>query len=138
MEWKELSQGCPVKPPNLSIQLTLWMFALRTSYFAPMVKSTCVRFTQILHMWIGNELGANCFVSRLLFVSYLAFILYSTIVEGIARYKPAEEYAKLSQTKCGKLVLACSITRNWIRLKTINSTPEIEKLRHIQGLRFVL
>lgn len=59
-------------------------------------------------------------------------------MEGIARYKPPEEYAKLSQTKCGKLVLACSITRNWIRLKTINSTKEIEKLRHIQGVRFVL
>ncbi|XP_066249163.1 nose resistant to fluoxetine protein 6-like [Euwallacea similis] len=70
-----------------------------------------------------------------LFLSYIVFIMYCTVREGFARYGPPEDYAKLEKSKMGRIILACSITRNWIRLNTVNVTPEIEKLRFIQGLR---
>ncbi|XP_066150437.1 nose resistant to fluoxetine protein 6-like [Euwallacea fornicatus] len=73
--------------------------------------------------------------AAILFFSYIAFIIYCTAREGFARYGSPEDYAKLEKSGMGKIVLAFSITRNWIRLNTIKLTPEVEKLRFIQGLR---
>lgn len=35
-----------------------------------------------------------------------------------------------------KILQAFSLKQNWIRLKTIKSTPEVKRLRVIQGIRF--
>ncbi|XP_050294187.1 O-acyltransferase like protein-like [Anthonomus grandis grandis] len=75
------------------------------------------------------------YFAAILFSSYIIFVLLATIYEGFARYKTPEVYQRLMGSRCGKFVAAFSITRNWIRLKTVNSTPEIERLRHIQGIR---
>ncbi|KAL1502200.1 hypothetical protein ABEB36_007376 [Hypothenemus hampei] len=71
------------------------------------------------------------------FVAYFGFIFYSTFREGIARYQTPDEYEKFisGSSTLNKIFAACSITRNWIKLKTIKTTLEIEKLRHIQGIR---
>ncbi|CAG9766405.1 unnamed protein product [Ceutorhynchus assimilis] len=68
-------------------------------------------------------------------ISYILFVAYATIYEGIARYQTPDEYRKRLSTPMGMVLGACSITKNWIRLKTIKNTPEIEKLRCIQGIR---
>ncbi|XP_030767536.1 O-acyltransferase like protein-like [Sitophilus oryzae] len=69
------------------------------------------------------------------FVVYVAFVFYATYYEGVARYESKEVYDKLMETPKGKLLSAFSITKNWIRLKTVNSNKELEKLRPIQGIR---
>ncbi|XP_030766811.1 uncharacterized protein LOC115890654 [Sitophilus oryzae] len=66
---------------------------------------------------------------------YVVIVLYATFREGVARYDSKEVYDKLMETPKGKLLSAFSITKNWIRLKTVNSNKETEKLRSIQVIR---
>ncbi|XP_030766855.1 O-acyltransferase like protein-like [Sitophilus oryzae] len=74
-------------------------------------------------------------ICGVVFVGYVVFVFYATYYEGVARYESKEVYNQLMETPKGKLLSAFSITKNWIRLKTVNSTKEVEKLRCIQGMR---
>ncbi|XP_060519216.1 O-acyltransferase like protein-like isoform X2 [Cylas formicarius] len=75
-------------------------------------------------------------ISGIFFILYASFILYATFYESVARYKSPEEYRRLTSTPKGVILSSCSLVRSWIKLKTVNWTPEVEKLRCIQGLRF--
>lgn len=61
---------------------------------------------------------------------YLVLIAFATLFDLVL----SNEQNKVR--RIDKLIRAFSIPRNWNRLKTIKSTPELERLRVIQGLRF--
>ncbi|KAJ8938257.1 hypothetical protein NQ318_001790, partial [Aromia moschata] len=81
------------------------------------------------HIW--NVVSVKSF-----FASYMIFITIATIYEGSARYKTKEEYERITGTKCGKIMAAFSLPKNWYRLKSINKNPDARKLKCIQGIRF--
>ncbi|CAH0550013.1 unnamed protein product [Brassicogethes aeneus] len=68
-------------------------------------------------------------------ISYIAFVIFATIWEGIYRYKTPEEYNTFVKSTSGKIMSMFSLTRNWIRLKAVKETPDVERLRCLQGIR---
>nr|XP_023025742.1 nose resistant to fluoxetine protein 6-like [Leptinotarsa decemlineata] len=75
-------------------------------------------------------------VVGVIFICYMLLIVFSTLYEGTARCKTEEEYQNSIGNGWKRKLFAFSIPRNWYRLKTVRNSPEFEKLRPIQGVRF--
>ncbi|KAJ8927009.1 hypothetical protein NQ314_020572 [Rhamnusium bicolor] len=58
------------------------------------------------------------------------------VAEHIIKHKGTKAYDKFTKSTWGRVLAAYSVPRNWNRLKTVNSSPDIERLRCIQGVRF--
>lgn len=63
---------------------------------------------------------------RLLLSALIGLVLFATIMDCITENK--DTYTTLR---------AFSLPRNWIKLRSIRETPDIERLRGIQGIRFL-
>ncbi|XP_072399998.1 nose resistant to fluoxetine protein 6-like isoform X2 [Diabrotica undecimpunctata] len=70
------------------------------------------------------------------FIVYTSFVLLCTIVDNVIQTWYDKDYEKFSNTRYGIIVTSFSIYGSWIRLKAVKSTPEVEYLRPLQGLRF--
>nr|XP_023020195.1 uncharacterized protein LOC111508811 isoform X1 [Leptinotarsa decemlineata] len=75
-------------------------------------------------------------VVAMIFTLNVVVVVFGTFYEGTARFKSEEEYQKLTSKGWRRIVSAFSIPRNWHRLITVNITPDNEKLRSMQGIRF--
>lgn len=69
-------------------------------------------------------------------ISYVLFVIYATMYEGIARYKTVEEYNKATASGRGWFLSAFSLVKNWRRLTEPNTNPEVVRLRSLHGIRF--
>ncbi|KAK9878650.1 hypothetical protein WA026_023100 [Henosepilachna vigintioctopunctata] len=83
----------------------------------------------------GPPFDVYDYLVAIISVIYILLIIYASFYEGLARYESKEKYEELTGTTYGKILSCFSITKNWIRLKTVTWTPELKALKSIQGVR---
>uniref|UniRef100_A0A6P7H7T7 Uncharacterized protein LOC114348234 n=1 Tax=Diabrotica virgifera virgifera TaxID=50390 RepID=A0A6P7H7T7_DIAVI len=70
------------------------------------------------------------------FIVYISIVLLCTSVDNVIENWYEKDYEKFSNTSYGRIVNSFSLCTSWIRLRTVKSTPEVDYLRPLQGLRF--
>ncbi|CAH1959039.1 unnamed protein product [Acanthoscelides obtectus] len=73
--------------------------------------------------------GVDIFVAYVFFI-YMGFIFIATLLYSIC------DLRKIFGRRVGPIIEAFAIMKNWNRLKTITPSPDVERLRSIQGIRF--
>ncbi|KAF5301329.1 hypothetical protein FQA39_LY10727 [Lamprigera yunnana] len=69
-------------------------------------------------------------------VGSVAFLIFATFYEGLARYKSVEEYNAITSTTFGSIVSCFSIVKNWKRLGGKITNLEVKPLKCMNTIKF--
>ncbi|KAJ8911704.1 hypothetical protein NQ315_013166, partial [Exocentrus adspersus] len=75
-------------------------------------------------------------ITAKIFKIYVIFVIITSLSEKLLRDRMSGFSNEVVKPIYIRLIEAFSIPRNWNRLKTINTNPDIERLKCIQGVRF--
>nr|CAI5827280.1 unnamed protein product [Callosobruchus analis] len=73
--------------------------------------------------------GVDMFLASFFFI-YMTMVVVATLLDTIC------DVHKVFGTRSALVLESFAIMRNWNRLKTIKPSPDVERLRSIQGIRF--